>query len=237
MLLYYREGQNSRQVASLLGLTDAAVRKRLSRARTSVREEMLKRFGEFARASAPSLAFASALLGLVATTAPPAAAASILTSGSAVAGKGLLKLLGASFGAIAFGLVVGISAIWVGILKPLREPLDRKERNELLAYGAFCSVLILVFIAGITALARIPGWIPHVAFSLAYMLGISWACNRWLPRILKRRQQRDLLRDPVGTARKLRRSRIWSVVGATIGLSLGTAGVVFGLIASGRWTF
>ncbi|MBW8312415.1 MAG: hypothetical protein K0M64_10335 [Rhizobium sp.] len=31
LLLYYREGQSSRQVASLLGLQDAAVRKRLSR--------------------------------------------------------------------------------------------------------------------------------------------------------------------------------------------------------------
>ena len=33
LLLYYREGQRSQQVASLLGITDAAVRKRLSRAR------------------------------------------------------------------------------------------------------------------------------------------------------------------------------------------------------------
>lgn len=39
LLLFYREGQSSRQVASLLGLSDAAVRKRLSRARASVRGE------------------------------------------------------------------------------------------------------------------------------------------------------------------------------------------------------
>ena len=64
-LLYYREGQNSRQVASLLGLSDTAVRKRLSRARGTLREEMLKRFGEFAQSSAPSAAFASVLLGLL----------------------------------------------------------------------------------------------------------------------------------------------------------------------------
>ncbi|MCX7032819.1 MAG: sigma-70 family RNA polymerase sigma factor [Arenimonas sp.] len=41
LLLYYREGQSSRQVASLLGLQDAAVRKRLSRARQLVRDELL----------------------------------------------------------------------------------------------------------------------------------------------------------------------------------------------------
>ena len=72
LLLYYREGQNSRQVASLLGLSDTAVRKRLSRARGTLREEMLKRFGEFAQSSAPSAAFASVLLGLLATASPPA---------------------------------------------------------------------------------------------------------------------------------------------------------------------
>ena len=52
LLLYYREGQNSRQVASLLGLSDAAVRKRLSRARRSVRGDLIGRFSEFARGSA-----------------------------------------------------------------------------------------------------------------------------------------------------------------------------------------
>ena len=38
LTLYYREGQSSQQVATLLGLSDAAVRKRLSRARNQLRE-------------------------------------------------------------------------------------------------------------------------------------------------------------------------------------------------------
>ena len=44
LLLFYREGQSSQQVATLLGLSDAAVRKRLSRARQVVRESSSKRF-------------------------------------------------------------------------------------------------------------------------------------------------------------------------------------------------
>src|SRR5690606_6043091 len=76
LLLYYREGQSSKQVAMLLGLSDAAVRKRLSRARQSVRADLLQRFGEFARSSAPSAAFA---VGVTATLgiAKPAAAAGL----------------------------------------------------------------------------------------------------------------------------------------------------------------
>src|SRR5690606_42140742 len=39
----YREDQSSKQVAALLGLSDAAVRKRLSRARQALREDLLER--------------------------------------------------------------------------------------------------------------------------------------------------------------------------------------------------
>ena len=60
LLLFYREGQSSQQVAMLLGITDAAVRKRLSRARQQVRDDLLRRFGEFARGSAPGAAFTGA---------------------------------------------------------------------------------------------------------------------------------------------------------------------------------
>ena len=108
LLLFYREGQSSQQVAALLGLSDAAVRKRLSRARATVRVEMLKRFGEFARGSAPSAAFTMLVVGSLAGTMPVASAATVI--GSGVLGSGLGKLgsgglaggiAGGSLGAIA----------------------------------------------------------------------------------------------------------------------------------------
>ena len=102
LLLFYREGQSSQQVAALLGLSDAAVRKRLSRARATVREEMLKRFGEFARDSAPSAAFALVVVGGLVGAAPVASAATVI--GSGVLGGGLGKLgTGGISGGIAGG--------------------------------------------------------------------------------------------------------------------------------------
>ena len=98
LLLFYREGQSSQQVADLLGLSDAAVRKRLSRARASVREELLTRFGDFARASAPTAAFALVVMGGLVGAVPAASAATVI--GSGVLGGGIGKL-GTS------GLVVG----------------------------------------------------------------------------------------------------------------------------------
>ena len=205
LLLYYREGQRSQKVAQLLGLTDAVVRKRLSRARNYVRTELMARFGEFARGSAPSAAFAGTVLGLLSVAAPPTAGATIIGSGGTVASKGLLKLFGASVGLTALGTVMGIAAVWFGIRKPLRDPLDARERRAVLGYGAFNTGLILAFIAGIVWLSSVPGWLPHMLLTLFYMAGICWANTRWLPKILERRRARDLLVDPEGARRRMQR--------------------------------
>jgi RNA polymerase sigma factor (sigma-70 family) len=234
LLLYYREGQSSKQVASLLGMQDAAVRKRLSRARQAIREELLQRLGEFARASAPGTAFTAIVVAGLATGAPGTAAAAMLASGSAVAGKGFLKLLGASAGAAALGIIGGLAGIWLGIRKFLADPLDGREKRELLAWGLCLSVVVVAFTLSIIALTRVPGWLPHVAVSVAYALAISIGASIWLPRILQRRNARDLARDPVATAARLRREKFWGRIGATSGLLLAAAGLVFGLVASGR---
>ena len=127
LLLYYREGQSSQQVAMLLGLSDAAVRKRLSRARASVKEEMLKRFGEFARSSAPGAAFAAFVSSALMLAAPGTASAVILGTSAGVASTGVGKLgiggLGAStassgaaagtLGAVINNLFPNSFAVWV----------------------------------------------------------------------------------------------------------------------------
>ncbi|MGR4874704.1 RNA polymerase sigma factor [Pseudoxanthomonas sp. LARHCG66] len=237
LLLYYREGQRSHQVASLLGITDAAVRKRLSRARQYVREDLMTRFAEFAHTSAPSAAFASGVLGMLAVAAPPTAGAAVLGTGGAVAGKGLLKLLGGSAGVAALGTFIGISAVWFGIRKPLKDPLDAQERRDLVRYGVFCTLLIAGFVAGIISLAQVRGWVPHLGVTLVYIGGICWASGHWLPRILKRRQDRDLQRDPEGMRRQVQRQRFWRMWGLVLAVGLALTGLFTGLIMSGRLSF
>ncbi|HYG08306.1 MAG TPA: RNA polymerase sigma factor [Stenotrophomonas sp.] len=104
LLLYYREGQSSQQVARLLGLSDAAVRKRLSRARACVRAQLLTRFGEFARSSAPGAAFAAAVVSAAMIAAPGVA-------GTAVAAATLGAGLGTASGASKLGGGLGVSAL------------------------------------------------------------------------------------------------------------------------------
>ncbi len=51
--LYYREDRSARQVAELLDLSEAAVKKRLERARAMVRQALMERFGETLRRTLP----------------------------------------------------------------------------------------------------------------------------------------------------------------------------------------
>ncbi|PPU42104.1 RNA polymerase sigma factor [Xanthomonas arboricola] len=113
LLLFYREGQSSQQVASLLGLSDAAVRKRLSRARARVRGELLRRFGEFARGSAPGVAFATAVTSATLLAAPGTASAAIVLTGMGGAGK--LGVSGPTGSALGGGGAAGALSLWLGM--------------------------------------------------------------------------------------------------------------------------
>ena len=234
LLLYYREGQSSRQVAALLGLQDAAVRKRLSRARERVRGELLERLGGFARATAPGAAFGAAVAVAIGLAAPPAAAATLLGAGALGAAKGGAKLGVGALGVAGLGVAGGLAGIWLGVRKFLKAPFDDRERRDVIAYASFCSLLVIVFVVGITWLARVPGWVPHLLFSLGYMLGIGWACGTWLPRIVARRREWERRVDPAAAAARDRRERRWSRWGKVVGFGLGSLGLLCGLWFSGR---
>lgn len=180
LLLYYREGQSSQQVANLLGLSDAAVRKRLSRARASVREEMLRRFGEFARGSAPSAAFATAVVSMVMVAAPGTASAAILLGTSVGVGGSKLGLGGASLsggaamgslGAAAsqshlldpgFNWTIAIAAMAGGaigsyaggryLLCYTETPAERSAVHRFVHYSTFTAMLVCMTVLALTVL-------------------------------------------------------------------------------------
>ncbi|MBT3217753.1 MAG: sigma-70 family RNA polymerase sigma factor [Proteobacteria bacterium] len=103
LVLYCREGNSVRQVAQLLELTESTVRKRMSRARALLRDDVQNRLGDDLRASTPTAAFVAAVMAAVASMPTSAQAQPSLTSGNAtrwVAGIG-----GLGVGAI-------VAALW-----------------------------------------------------------------------------------------------------------------------------
>jgi RNA polymerase sigma factor (sigma-70 family) len=221
LLLFYREGQSSQQVATLLGITDAAVRKRLSRARQLVRDDLIRRFGEFARASAPSAAFTAAVItGLGIASKPAAAAAATAIGagavgavgaetmaagaiGSGLASKGAAGLLGVGGvigGAVASGaLAAHLTRRHLLVYADTLEERDAIMRAYRLYFWVTLPLVAIVFaiaLWGGSLTATVVATLVTEAISLWTLLEIR---RTLLPLIA-----RDRGRDPVGAERRWR---------------------------------
>jgi RNA polymerase sigma factor (sigma-70 family) len=235
LLLFYREGQSSQQVAMLLGLSDAAVRKRLSRARQSLHNDLLARFGEFAQSSAPGVVFTSVVATALAMASPPAAAAGILGIGAAAGAKTLGKIALGSLGSLAIGVIGGLAGVWLGVRTQLRQALDEEERRGMIRSGAINSIACVGFVVVMLLLARYDdGWLLPMLAGLAFIATIFYQTIVVQRRVVARRHALEAQRDPIGAARKRRRERIQCWLGASIGLICGFGGLIAGLMGSGR---
>ncbi|ARZ73724.1 RNA polymerase subunit sigma-70 [Stenotrophomonas sp. WZN-1] len=258
LLLYYREGQRSQQVADLLGLSDAAVRKRLSRARALVRDGLLQRFGEFARSSAPSAAFATAVVSMVLVAAPGTASAAVLLGtgvgiggsklglgGASVAGGTAMGSLTAtlgqlhvlpveSWGAIAGGVVGGAVGSYLGARFLMSYAETEQERTQVRGFvrlntGTGLAWCLVMLLA---ALLQVPMWSQLLLLALG--LGVvNYQCLVSLQRVMAPMIARD-------SARRGRSGTNWkyeSMYGRTgiIGANVFVIGlVVYTLMRSGR---
>lgn len=235
LLLYYREGQSSQQVAMLLGLSDAAVRKRLSRARQSLRDDLLRRFGDFAASSAPGAAFTAVIATALVTAAPPVAAKAILTAGAIGGAKSLSKIALGAAGSIGIGLLAAFAGIWLGTRKQLKGAIDDQERRGLIRSAVVNSLATVGFLVSILVFTRFDdGWVLPVLATLVFMGVIFQQSMVVQRRVLARRHALEAQRDPVGAARQRRKERIQCWLGAGIGLVCGLGGLIAGLVASGR---
>ena len=207
LLLYYREGQRSQQVADLLGITDAAVRKRLSRARQSIRDDLLRRFGEFASTSAPGAAFTGAVAVVVASVSSPASAATLAAGatgvGGTLMGKGLAGLFGA--GSVLGGALAG-GALAAHLtrrhLLAFAETLE--ERRAILGdYWWYMAVTMPLTLASLLVVL-FDASVPHaIAILLLTESASLWTLLRIRTRLLPL-IARDRRRDPEGARRRYR---------------------------------
>ena len=258
LLLYYREGQRSQQVADLLGLSDAAVRKRLSRARVLVRDGLLQRFGEFARSSAPSAAFATAVVSMVLVAAPGTASAAILLGTSVSVGGSKLGLGGASaaggtalgsltatlgqlhllpvesWAAIIGGVVGGAVGSYVGGRVLMSYTQTETERSDVrrFLYLNVGSSLVWCLALLLAAVLQTPVWTQLLVLAVG-LLVINYQCLVPLQRLMAPMIARD-------SARRGRTGINWkyeSMYGRTgiITMSLMVIGLVmYSLLRSGR---
>ena len=258
LLLYYREGQRTQQVADLLGLSDAAVRKRLSRARGQVRDGLLQRFGEFARSSAPSAAFATAVVSMALVAAPGTASAAILLSAGVGMGGSKLGLGGASaaggtamgtltatlgqlhvlpaesWGAIAGGVIGGAIGSYLGarFLMSYTETQDERMQVRRFVRINTGTGLAWCLVMLLVSLLQVPMW-SQLLLLAAGLAVVNYQCLVPLQRLMAPMIARD-------SARRGRSGINWkfeSMYGRTgiIGANLFVIALVaYSLMQSGR---
>ena len=235
LLLYYREGQRSQQVADLLGLSDAAVRKRLSRARALVREGLLQRFGEFARSSAAVLLGTGVGIGGSKLGLGGASVAGGTAMGSLTATLGQLHVLPAeSWGAVIGGVVGGAIGSYLGgrfLMSYTETAAERADVRRFLylniTTGMFWCLAILLAVV-----LQAPVWTQLTV--LAVGLGVvNYQCLVTLQRVMAPMIARD-------SARRGRTGINWkfeSMYGRTAIIAMNLmviALVAYSLMRSGR---
>ena len=232
VLLYYREEQSSQQVADLLGLSDANVRKKLSRVREQLKDSLLARYGQLVLSTAPGLSFSAVVAAALTSVAPPVAAATSVSVAAQQSGwlaKTAVLLGGAMIGALAAvaGVVFGMRAV-------LKRADSEDEKTALKALRN--KTILWVLLSGLLLTAAYEltsgAWAPVAAFVLL-IAGLIYSQLR-LQQIISPRLQRQYP-NAAELARVKRKNTLWCLLGMTLGYGTGFFGLIYGLMQSGRW--
>ena len=222
VLLYYREEQSGAQVARLLNISDDAVRQQLHRARLSLREKLMEKYGSLFLSTAPALTISSAVLfGAGFSTPAHAATGSVAKGGFWGAVKWLFS--GAMMAAAAGALTVYMSAsIPLRYMQhEERKAALKKERNR---------TVVATLIAGAlwtAAYEFTTGWAGPVLM-YQVMMGII------IVQTIK--MQNMILADQQSAGQTRHRSvgLFCGRFGLYAGLLMGNAAMFYGLYQSGR---
>ena len=171
VLLYYREEESTQHVAQLLELSEANVRKKLSRTRKLLKEQWLKKYGKIVLSTAPGLGFTTLITNLVTNTSPVVAAtisSSVVASKTSLWNKFWVFLGGAAIGALAGIIAVLISTkMLINSIEDKSYIDDLKQnRNRMVGWIIFCMILLTL------SYQFTSGWIAPFISYLLFAIGL-----------------------------------------------------------------
>lgn len=224
VLLFYREEQNSQLVAQLLGLSESNVRKKLQRVRELLKAQLLAKYGKLILSTAPGLGLTTAICSALAMASPPVAAASVSTIASNSTGVSKIAILA---GGAMLGALAGIIGVIAGMQQPIKQAPTAQLRQQLLRWRNITVIWVLLCGLLLTAAYEftVGAWAPISAFAL-FATGLL-LLNHKVWQLLAP----QMLAKGVTAYRK---NQLWCTLGMLLGYGGGFAGVIIGLINSGR---
>jgi RNA polymerase sigma factor (sigma-70 family) len=232
VLLYYREQQNSQSVALLLGLNETTVRKRLSRVRALIKDQILARYGKVILSTSPLGLTAIFISGL--SVSSPVAAAVVTKSVVSSQSHWLVKILLTTGGAM-LGAMLGMVASYIGMSKVIEKSVNEKQRAKLVtlrnktALQLFFSGVLLTLSYELTQ-----GWIiPCLCFLTLFL--VIYRSTQQVNELVYFPSGRTELTD-INLIKQRKKDKFWCQFGLITGFLGGGAGLVAGLYNSGRFT-
>ena len=221
LILFYREDQSVADVAAALNLSENAVKKRLSRGRWMLREEIAGQVEVALSGTRPGARFTGIV---VAGLAANAAAKPALAGAGAGAGLAAWKAAVAPGAAVglggAAGILAGLLGGWLGTWIPAQLAPTLRERETILHAGRrmlIGSVIFMAFLFGlIHAFAGKPGYLlAWGGWMVAFWGYVIAECVR-LARAVKR------IREQYGCSEPLNETAVrsaWATVAKRVRLS------------------
>lgn len=200
LVLFYRQGHSVAEVARSLELSEEAVKQRLSRGRSLLRDELATRVESALARTRPTGAFTAAVVAVLPVITPPSAGAGLLAGaasgpGAASAAKGVLA--GISKWAIlgpAIGLLIGLFssrvAAWTARSPEERTSVLRHARRLVIFSWLMSLGLVLALLPAGKLYPASPGWIllGVLAWVAALVGTILWSCSRMEREVLRIRR-------------------------------------------------
>lgn len=223
--LYYREEQSTNAVAELLGLSEANVRKKLSRARSKMKDEVLAKYGRVLLSTAPAISFTSVVISSLAYS--PQASASVVASQSTWWSKVSALFSGAFLG--AFAAVVAI--LWSHKVAE-KQLLDQDIKQQLnkLKYISVTWVIVSAFLFTVAFQLSTGAWAPITVYGM-FAIGL-YALTKKTQALMYLDMETNPDFDTQTTHYK--RQKLWGAIGLYGGLICGVVAMLFGLYGSGR---
>lgn len=234
LTLYYREGRSTAQVAVLLDLDEAAVRKRLSRARETLRADLLQRASTAMEHTKLGGGFTAAVMTALPSAANATGSAMAIAAANGAIKAGVLAKVMA-LGGVLGGAAGGIAGVLFGSTKWLRDARDEEERQGLYRFTAVSIAFVILFAVTLPVSWKFTNSpiAPVVDFAL-FIAGLAVLQHVWLPRIIARRLAAEMIEDAELAHRRRRTERRHAIIGWTLGVTFGTAGLLLGIYLSVR---
>ncbi|CAM4287332.1 RNA polymerase sigma factor [Pseudoalteromonas byunsanensis] len=214
VILYYREEQNSKTVATLLGITDTTVRKRLQRARDMLKEQVLAKYGQILLSAAP-ISTAS----LPSLTASSTSTTASLGIKSGWFSKASFIFSGAFLGGLLALMANAIATRCTAALCHEEQTKQAVQQTGMLSSISIAACSLLMILGYILT----QGWlIPVTAY---VFLAITLTIKQYkIHQLLYQNNQANI------------KGQILGASGLVLGMISGAVGLFYGLLNSGRFT-